>query len=379
MRETRRERRRGGLIGQGYRVMIRVMQNGTPRQDYDALAARIKAWGNALGFQAVGISDTRLDAAEAHLLQWLADGHHGAMDYMAKHGAKRARPAELVPGTVRVISLRMNYYPQQVKDTHEVLADGSRAFVSRYALGRDYHKVLRNRLEKLAQQIRAEAGCQCRVFTDSAPVLEVELAQKAHLGWRGKHTLLLSREQGSWFFLGEIYIDLPLPVDAPQENHCGTCQACIAICPTQAITAPYQLDARRCISYLTIELKGSIPEELRPLIGNRIYGCDDCQLVCPWNRFAQTTVEPDFAVRNGLDDVSLIELFGWDDATFQTRLAGSAIHRIGHEQWLRNIAVALGNAPTSPAVVSALQSRAQHPSPLVREHVEWALQRHSGV
>jgi epoxyqueuosine reductase len=355
------------------------MQNGTPQQDYDALAARIKAWGRALGFQAVGISDTRLDAAETHLLQWLADGHHGAMDYMAKHGAKRARPAELVPGTVRVISVRMNYYPEQAKDTHEVLADGSRAFVSRYALGRDYHKVLRNRLEKLAQQIRDEAGCQCRAFTDSAPVLEVELAQKAHLGWRGKHTLLLSREQGSWFFLGEIYIDLPLPVKEPQENHCGTCQACIDICPTRAITAPYQLDARRCISYLTIELQGSIPEELRPLIGNRIYGCDDCQLVCPWNRFSHKTVEPDFAVRNGLDDVSLTGLFAWDEAAFQTKLAGSAIHRIGHEQWLRNIAVALGNAPTSAAVVAALQTRVQHPSVLVREHVAWALQRHSGV
>jgi epoxyqueuosine reductase len=345
--------------------------------DYAALAERIKAWGNALGFQAVGISDTHLDAAEAHLLQWLADGHHGAMDYMAKHGAKRARPAELVPGTVRVISVRMNYYPEQARDSLEVLSDSRCAFISRYALGRDYHKVLRNRLEKLAQQIRGEVECQCRVFTDSAPVLEVELAQKAHLGWRGKHTLLLSREQSSWFFLGEIYVDLPLPVDTLQDNHCGTCQSCIDICPTQAITAPYQLDARRCISYLTIELKSSIPLELRPLIGNRIYGCDDCQLVCPWNRFAQKSVEPDFAARNGLDDVALTELFAWDEATFHTRLAGSAIHRIGHEQWLRNIAVALGNAPAMPDVVAALQTRLQHPSALVREHVEWALQRHS--
>ncbi len=375
------------------------MQNGIPQTDYAALAARIKAWGNALGFQAVGISDTHLDAAEAHLLQWLAHGHHGAMDYMAKHGAKRARPAELVPGTLRVISVRMNYYPEQVKDTHAVLNDGSRAFVSRYALGRDYHKVLRNRLEKLAQQIRDEIACECRVFTDSAPVLEVELAQKAHLGWRGKHTLLLSREQGSWFFLGEIFIDLPLPLDEISEartkssvrpervegeapipngnNHCGTCQSCLDICPTQAITAPYQLDARRCISYLTIELKGSIPVELRPLIGNRIYGCDDCQLTCPWNRYAQKTVEPDFAARNGLDDVSLIDLFAWDEANFQHKLAGSAIYRIGHEQWLRNIAVALGNAPSSQAVIAALQARSQHPSSLVREHVEWALQRHS--
>lgn len=296
---------------------------------------------------------------------------------MAKHGAKRARPAELVPGTLRVISVRMNYYPERIKNTPAVLADGSRAFISRYALGRDYHKVLRNRLEKLAQQIRESAGCQCRVFTDSAPVLEVELAQKAHLGWRGKHTLLLSREQGSWFFLGEIFIDLPLPVDVPSDNHCGTCRACIDVCPTQAITAPYQLDARRCISYLTIELKDSIPVELRPLIGNRIYGCDDCQLVCPWNRFAQKTVEPDFAVRHGLDDVSLMELFAWDEANFNSKLAGSPIYRVGHEQWLRNIAVALGNAPSTPEVVQALQMRSQQSPVLVREHVAWALQRHS--
>jgi epoxyqueuosine reductase len=359
--------------------MIRFMQNELPQTDYNALAARIKAWGLALGFQAVGISDTHLDAAEAHLLQWLADGHHGAMDYMAKHGVKRARPAELVPGTVRVISLRMNYYPEQARDTQEVLVDGTLAFISRYALGRDYHKVLRNRLEKLVQQIRAEIDCQCRVFTDSAPVLEVELAQKAHLGWRGKHTLLLSREQGSWFFLGEIFIDLPLPVDTPQDNHCGTCRACIDICPTQAIIAPYQLDARRCISYLTIEYSGSVPVELRPLIGNRIYGCDDCQLTCPWSRFAQKTIEPDFAVRNGLDNVALTELFAWDEATFHAKFAGSAIHRIGHEQWLRNIAVALGNAPSSPSVVSALKMRVEHPSSLVCEHVEWALQRHQQV
>lgn len=351
------------------------MQNGVPH-DYAALAARIKAWGEALGFQAVGISGIHLGAAEDHLLRWIAEGRHGAMDYMAKHGATRARPAELLPGTQRVISVRMNYLPD-ASDARELLSDGSRAFISRYALGRDYHKVMRNRLEKLAQQIRAEADCQCRVFTDSAPVLEVELAQQAHLGWRGKHTLLLSREQGSFFFLGEIYTDLPLPVDTPCHSHCGTCHACLDICPTRAITAPYQLDARRCISYLTIELPGSIPEELRPLIGNRIYGCDDCQLACPWNRFAQMTSEPDFAVRNGLDDVSLVELFGWDEAEFDTRLAGSAIRRIGHERWLRNIAVALGNASCSDKVVAALQVRAQHPSPLVREHVAWALRRHA--
>jgi epoxyqueuosine reductase len=352
------------------------MQNELPLTDYKALSTRIKAWGNSLGFQAVGISDTNLDAAELHLLQWLADGHHGTMDYMAKHGAKRARPAELVPSTLRVISLRMNYYPENVKVTEEVLADGNRAFISRYALGRDYHKVLRNRLEQLVQKIRAETNCQCRVFTDSAPVLEVELAQKARLGWRGKHTLLLSREQGSWFFLGEIFIDLPLPVDSQQDNHCGSCSACIDICPTQAIVAPYKLDARRCISYLTIEHKGSIPIEFRQLIGNRIYGCDDCQLVCPWNRFAKTTLEPDFAVRNKLDDVALTELFAWDEATFQTKFAGSAINRIGYIQWLRNIAVGLGNALTTPNVLAALQLRVDHPSDLVREHVGWAIQRH---
>lgn len=356
--------------------MIRFMQNETPQTDYNALALRIKTWGQALGFQAVGISDTRLDAAELQLMQWLADGYHGEMDYMAKHGVKRARPAELVPGTVRVISVRMNYYPEHAKDTHEILEDRTRAFISRYALGRDYHKVLRNRLEKLAQQIRGEAECQCRVFTDSAPVLEVELAQKAHLGWRGKHTLLLSREQGSWFFLGEIYIDLPLPIDEAQDNHCGTCTACIDICPTRAIVAPYKLDARRCISYLTIELKGSIPIELRPLIGNRIYGCDDCQWACPWNRFAQKTIEPDFAVRNKLDDVALTELFAWDEATFHIKFAGSAIHRIGHEQWLRNIAVALGNAPTTPDILAALELHAHHPSGLIREHVSWAFKQH---
>ncbi|MDP2805138.1 MAG: tRNA epoxyqueuosine(34) reductase QueG [Gallionellaceae bacterium] len=353
------------------------MQNETPLLNYDALALQIKQWGQALGFQAIGISDTQLESAEAHLLQWLADGHHGAMDYMAKHGVKRARPTELLPGTLRVISVKMNYYPAEVKESHVVLAESDRAFISRYALGRDYHKVLRNRLEQLAQKIRAQIPeCQCRVFTDSAPVLEVELAQKAHLGWRGKHTLLLSREQGSWFFLGEIFIDLPLPIDTPQDNHCGTCTSCMTICPTQAIIAPYQLDARRCISYLTIELKESIPVELRPLMGNRIYGCDDCQLTCPWNRFAQTTVEADFSARHGLDDVSLIELFVWDEATFQSKLAGSPIYRIGHEQWLRNIAVALGNAVFSVELVSALQSRLEHPSALVREHVEWALQCH---
>lgn len=355
------------------------MQKEIPQQvDYAALTAQIRAWAHELGFQAVGISDTNLTAAEKGLQEWLALGMQGEMDYMAKHGTKRTRPAELVHGTVRVISLRMNGAPPDARDSWQVLADGKRAFISRYSLGRDYHKVVRNRLAQLADRIREVVGdFNGRVYTDSAPVMEVELARKAGLGWRGKHTLLLSREHGSWFFLGEIFLNLPLPVDTPQQEHCGTCTRCIEICPTQAIIAPYRLDARRCISYLTIELRGSIPVELRPLIGNRIYGCDDCQLSCPWNSFAQSSVEPDFKIRHGLDDVSLVELFGWDEAEFKNKLSGSSIYRIGHEQWLRNIAVALGNAPKSVAATAALQSRAGHPSDLVREHVAWALERQS--
>jgi epoxyqueuosine reductase len=353
------------------------MQNRNPQQEkYAALATQIHIWAHELGFQAVGISDTDLTAAESGLLEWLSLGWHGELDYMAKHGTKRSRPAELVTGTLRVISVRMNYFPTQVHDAWLVLAESERAFISRYALGRDYHKVLRNRLTKLADKIRTEvAEADGRVFTDSAPVMEVELACKAGLGWRGKHTLLLSQEHGSWFFLGEIYVNLPLPVDVPQQEHCGTCSRCIEVCPTRAIIAPYRLDARRCISYLTIELKGSIPVELRPLIGNRIYGCDDCQLVCPWNSFAQVTLEPDFAARHGLDNASLAELFAWEEAEFKSKLAGSAIYRIGYEQWLRNIAVALGNATKSNVVLAALKLRAKHESALVREHVEWALTR----
>ncbi|MDO8413747.1 MAG: tRNA epoxyqueuosine(34) reductase QueG [Gallionellaceae bacterium] len=355
------------------------MQSATPQViDYRTLATRIKEWGQALGFQAVGISDTDLHEAEARLQEWLAQGYHGEVDYMAKHGVKRSRPAELIPGTLRVISVRMDYYPPHAQDSWQVLQDGSRAFISRYALGRDYHKVLRQRLEKLAQKIRSEIGdYNHRVFTDSAPVMEVELARKARLGWRGKHTLLLSRERGSWFFLGELYTDLPLPVDEPAAEHCGSCTACITVCPTQAIVAPYKLDARRCISYLTIELKGSIPLEFRPLIGNRIYGCDDCQLVCPWNKFAHKSLETDFAVRHGLDDIALTELFAWDAATFQQKFSGSAVYRIGHEQWLRNIAVALGNTPHSTEVMAALRSRQEDSSPLLREHVAWALEQQS--
>ena len=343
----------------------------------ESLARDVKRWGAELGFQQVGIADCELGAAEARLQEWVGKGYHGDMDYMERHGTKRSRPAELIPGTLRVIAARMNYTPPHARDTSEVLADGSRAFISRYALGRDYHKLMRSRMQKLADRIGEEVGeFRYRVFTDSAPVMEVELAGKAGLGWRGKHTLLLNREAGSYFFLGEIYTDLALPVDAPQADHCGTCQKCLDVCPTKAFTGPYQLDARRCISYLTIEHKGSIPEELRPLIGNRVYGCDDCQTVCPWNKFASPSNEPDFAVRNGLDDVTLVELFAWSEAEFHERLAGSAIHRIGYERWLRNLAVGLGNAPRSNTVIGALNAQVDHPSGLVREHATWALSRH---
>jgi epoxyqueuosine reductase len=352
------------------------MTEVSARTDLAPLAVAIKSWGRELGFQAVGIADADLGEAEARLAEWLARGFHGEMDYMARHGAKRARPAALMPGTLRVIGARMDYWPVAA-DAEATLADRSRAYVSRYALGRDYHKLLRARLQRLADRIEAEVGeFGYRVFTDSAPVMEVELAARAGLGWRGKHTLALTRDAGSFFFLGEIYTDLALPVDRPVPEHCGTCTRCIEACPTGAIVAPYQLDARRCISYLTIELKGAIPTDLRPLVGNRVYGCDDCQLVCPWNRYAQTSAEPDFAVRHGLDSASLVELFEWSEATFHERLAGSAIHRIGYERWSRNLAVGLGNAPTSPAVVAALRARADDPSALVREHVGWALARH---
>lgn len=345
----------------------------------ETLAADIKRWGKELGFSEIGITDTDLSAAEERYRQWILKGFHGAMDYMAKHGDKRTRPAELIPGTLRVISVRMDYLPPQARDSEEVMQDGEQAFISRYALGRDYHKVLRNRLQKLCERITENIRDQkfnYRVFTDSAPVLEVELAEKAGLGWRGKHTLLLSREAGSWFFLGEIYTDLPLPIDTPGQNHCGTCSACMTACPTQAIVAPYELDARRCISYLTIELKDNIPEELRSLIGNRVYGCDDCQLTCPWNRFANLTQQDDFHVRHGLDNTTLVELFVWDEATFRERMAGSAIYRIGYKQWLRNIAVGLGNAPATEEVITALKGRLDDDSELVREHVRWALVRH---
>ena len=362
----------GGFVGKFERQGMMVCMHD---RDWAALAAQIKVWGRELGFNAVGIAGTDLGEAERGLEEWLAAGGHGEMDYMARHGTKRARPAELVPGTHSVIVARMNYLPAQPDAA--CAQDEPPAAISRYATGRDYHKLLRSRLQKLADRIAAEIGsCGHRVFTDSAPVMEVELAARAGLGWRGKHTLLLSRETGSWFFLGEVFTELPLPPDAPATDHCGTCRACIDACPTGTVVAPYRVDARRCISYLTIELKGSIPAELRPLIGNRVYGCDDCQLRCPWNHAAPRTREEDFAVRHGLDRASLVDLFAWSQTQFEERLAGSAIRRIGFERWLRNIAVGLGNAPTSGAAVAALAARRDHPSPLVREHVAWALTRH---
>ena len=345
--------------------------------DMTALARAIRAWGAELGFQQVGFAGVELGEDEAHLRDWLAKGQHGAMDYMARHGDKRSRPAELVPGTLRVLSVRMDYGTGDDAAAWATLGRGEDAYVARYALGRDYHKVLRNRLQKLADRIAGEIGpFGYRAFVDSAPVLERALARDAGLGWIGKHSCLINKSAGSWFFLGEIYTDLPLPLDAPASAHCGTCTRCLQVCPTQAIVAPYRVDARRCISYLTIELKEAIPEELRPLMGNRIFGCDDCQLACPWNKFAVRHDEPDFVARNGLEHASLAELFAWDEEEFLRRTEGSAIRRTGHEGWLRNIAVALGNAPTTPAVLAALASRRDHPSALVREHVAWALARH---
>ena len=348
-----------------------------PPIDTRALAAHIKAWGQELGFQQVGITGIELSDDETYLLNWLKQGFHGEMAYMERHSTRRSRPADLVPGTLRVISVRMDYLPPAT-DPERVLTDPALGYISRYALGRDYHKVLRSRLQKLAERIGSEVGpFGYRAFVDSAPVLEKALARNAGLGWIGKHSNLLNRAAGSWFFLGELYTDLPLPIDPPHnKQYCGSCTACIDVCPTRAIVAPYRVDARRCISYLTIELRGSIPEELRPLIGNRIYGCDDCQWVCPWNRFAQLSPEPDFAPRHELDAPHLISLFRWREEEFLRYTEGSAIRRIGYACWLRNIAVALGNAPTSPEIIAALEERRWHPSALVREHVAWALKRH---
>jgi epoxyqueuosine reductase len=346
------------------------------------LAGRIKSWGAELGFQQIGVCDTTLAEHEERLEQWLQDGFHGSMEYMARHGLRRSRPAELLPGTVRVISARMDYLHQAARPAMDLLDDPERALVSRYALGRDYHKVLRKRLQRLARRIEDAVGpFGYRVFVDSAPVLEKALAEKAGLGWIGKHSNLLSRRAGSWFFLGEIYTDLPLPLDAPAENHCGDCVRCIDACPTGAIVGPYRVDARRCISYLTIELRGAIPVDLRAPMGNRIFGCDDCQLVCPWNRFAQFSEEDDFAPRHGLDDVTLIRLFAWSEDEFLRNTEGSAIRRAGYQGWLRNIAVALGNARpkdsrSQAAITEALRQRRGDATELVREHIDWALERH---
>ena len=341
-----------------------------------ALKHAIREWGRELGFQALGIAHLDQSLAGARLREWLAAGRHGEMDYMARHGSKRWVAGELVPGTLSAISARMDYWPGDTHDPLDLLERPQRAYVSRYALGRDYHKLLRARLQKLADRIAAQIGpFGHRVFVDSAPVLEKPLAASAGLGWIGKHTNLIARDGGSYFFLGEIYTDLPLPEDEPVSDHCGSCRRCIDACPTGALPAPYQIDARRCISYLTIELHGAIPLELRPLIGNRIYGCDDCQLVCPWNRYARLAGEPDFRARHGLDAASLVELFGWDEAGFLARTEGSAIRRIGHLRWLRNIAIALGNAPADARIVAALQARAGHPDAVVSEAVQWALAR----
>jgi epoxyqueuosine reductase len=343
-----------------------------------AIKLELAALAAARGFDALGVSDVALGEDAGKLQRWLEHGLHGQMGYMSKHGTRRHSPAELVPGTVRVLSARMNYWPETERPATDTLADPCAAYVSRYALGRDYHKLMRNSLQALADDIVARIGPMgYRVFVDSGPVLEKALARNAGLGWIGKHTNLIARDAGSYFFIGEILTDLPLPVDAPASAHCGTCSACIPACPTGAITAPYRLDARRCISYLTIELHGAIPVELRRLLGNRIYGCDDCQLVCPWNRFARTAAHPDFKVRHRLDAARLTELFTWTEEQFLARTEGSAIRRIGHERWLRNIAVALGNAPTSAETIKALEARASHPSELVREHVDWALAEHS--
>lgn len=338
----------------------------------------MQIWARSLGFQQLGVSDIDLSAAEDQLQQWLARGFHGEMEFMQRHGSLRSHPEELMPGTIRVITARMDYWPETASDAWQVMGESELGFISRYALGRDYHKLIRKRLLRLSKRIEEAVGVMgYRVFTDSAPVMEKALAQKSGLGWIGKHTNVLNRQNGSYFFLGEIYTDLPLPLTEPVSDHCGSCTACIDICPTQAIVAPYELDARRCISYLTIELRGSIPVEFRPMMGNRIYGCDDCQLVCPWNKFAQMTTESAYLPREGLDAPQLVDLFTWTESEFLQRLEGSPIRRIGYECWLRNIAIALGNAKTSQTVLAALKDRIEYPSELVREHVQWALEQHN--
>ena len=344
--------------------------------DLAELVQQIRHWGKELGFQQLGITDTDLQAAENNLLCWLENNHQGEMTYMARHGLKRSRPAELIPGTKRIISVRMDYLPHDAHKAVSLLKQNNNAYISRYALGRDYHKLLRSRLQKLVQHIQTRIeGFNYRVFTDSAPVLEKALAEKAGIGWIGKHSNLINRQAGSWFFLGEIYTDIPLPVDDTADEHCGSCQACIDICPTQAIIAPYQVDARLCISYLTIEYKGIIDEKLRPLLGNRIYGCDDCQLCCPWNRFGNISKETDFQPRHGLDEVTLLTLFNWTEAEFLKKMEGSPIRRIGYQCWQRNLAIALGNADYDPNILSALKSKQEFFSELVAEHIAWAIKQ----
>ena len=354
------------------------MQKQDETTDHRKLKEDIRLWASELGFQQMGISDIDLSVAEERLAQWLRDKFHGTMDYMHKHGRKRSHPEELVPGTVRVISVRMDYFPESQENAKQLLDHDSKAYVSRYALGRDYHKLMRGRLRNLARQITDSVGeFGYRVFVDSAPVLEKALAEKAGIGWIGKHTNLINKNAGSWFFLGELYTDLPLPIDAAASGHCGSCVACIDICPTQAIVGPYSLDARRCISYLTIELQGPIPVEFRKAIGNRIYGCDDCQLFCPWNKFAEPTAEGDFAPRHKLDSTDMTELFAWTEDEWLKRTEGSAIRRIGYERWQRNLAIALGNAKTTAAVIDALNKSRDTQSELVAEHVAWALEQHA--
>jgi epoxyqueuosine reductase len=358
-------------------VAERISITPTATLDGAALRSAIERSARALGLDAIGVSEIHLDEDERHLERWLAHGWHGQMHYMARHGRRRSRPAELLPGTLRVIAARMNYRAREARPAQDVLQQPDMGYVSRYALGRDYHKVMRSALKRLADSVAQLAGPHgFRVFVDSAPVLEKALARNAGLGWIGKHTNLIARDAGSWFFLGEIFTDLPLPADQPASAHCGTCSACIPACPTGAIVAPYRLDARRCISYLTIELDGEIPVEFRAALGNRIYGCDDCQLVCPWNKFARDASHPDFKVRHALDAPQLTQLFAWSESDFDQRMQGSAIHRIGYVRWLRNIAVALGNASGSAQVVAALEARRDDPSALVREHVNWALEQH---
>lgn len=352
------------------------MPNPSEQTDLQNLAARIRVWAGELGFAQMGVSSVKLEEHGEHLKNWLAKGFHGEMRFMAEHGEKRWRPDKLEPGTIRVLSFRMDYLPL-ADDPRDVLENSNKAYIARYTLGRDYHKLIRKRLAQLAKRIQTEAGGNYRAFVDSAPVLERAIAEQAGLGWIAKNTMLINEKAGSWFFLGEIYTDLPLPLSEPQQSkHCGSCTACLETCPTQAFTGPFQLDARRCISYLTIEQKGSIDPELRPLMGNRIFGCDDCQLCCPWNKFAKPSPEADFQPRHELDTADLIDLFLWDETTYLSKTEGSALRRIGYERWLRNLAVALGNAPSTIAVIEALKQRQDYPSSLVQEHVAWALEQH---